>query len=151
MNNSSNKCINCESEKDGQLFCPICQDKYEGLSERKSQTFIAKWLTDRDILFTHVPNGAYSTAKNKRSMKHQGMKKGCPDFLIFSAPKYGWNWENSSAPRGIAIELKTTKAKTSKFQDDFINRLKESGWIVCIVNGHHEAISVLKNMGYNHG
>lgn len=130
--------------------------KYIG-SERSEQAKLAAWLDARNILWLHPPNEGQRSAYGHVSMARQGMKAGAPDVLIFSNP-HAWDGAAIQGamgafynhPRGVAIELKRVshRATVSVNQLDWLEKLREQGWLAKVCCGASEAINWLTELGF---
>ena len=76
------------------------------------------------------------------------MKAGVPDVIIVTpAPNAPW-------ARGVAIELKKPKGKSSAkgrltpAQRNWLCWLEQSGWSTCVAYGWKEAVEWLERLGY---
>lgn len=104
---------------------------------------VAKWLDDRNILYTHPPNGERRGLLAGMRLKAMGVKRGVPDLLIFKlAPR-------CTEYRGVAIEMKASKGKVSVHQQEFMDRLWDEGWLVKVCFSAEVAIRFLsEECGY---
>ena len=69
-------------------------------------------------------------------LKNMGMRRGCPDFLIFSRPP-------------VAIEMKRLKgSRVAPEQREFLEELSRHGWRCFVTYGHGAAIVALKAAGH---
>lgn len=116
------------------------------LTEDQEQAAAAKFLDMIGVLWCHVPNGGARNKATAGRLKAHGVKAGVPDILIFSQPPRG-PWA-----RGVAIELKKAKGGTlSTSQKNWIEWLKEEGWIVKRCNGSGEVVDLCRELGFFRG
>ena len=114
--------------------------------ERHEQADLARWLDDRGVLWTHVPNEGKRSGRYGASLRSQGLKRGCPDCLIFSPLRRP---PGGVQPRGVAIELKRAdgKGRLSPEQNEWLVELAKAGWLCRCCNGAAEAIRWLEELG----
>jgi hypothetical protein len=112
------------------------------VTEAQEQKYLFQWAGYHEQKFSelrllhHIPNGGRRDKKEAASLKRQGVKAGVPDLALPSA--HGGFF-------GLYIELKAGKNKTSKFQNEWIELLKEQGYYVAVCYGWREAADVLEN------
>ena len=115
-------------------------------TEHQEGIALARWLRAREIAFVHVPNEAARSDAHGRRLRDAGVERGCPDYLVFTPPP--------ARPdvRGIAIELKRRRpasATVSPAQRAWLARLEACGWIAVIARGAHEAVTLLRDLGFD--
>lgn len=89
----------------------------------------------------HVPNGGHRLASVGRAMKQQGVKRGVPD-IVFPVAANGC--------RGMIIELKAGRNKTTKEQDEWIAHFASQGWHTVVARSWTDAFAeVLRYLGRN--
>ena len=113
-------------------------------TENQESCAFAAWMRSRDLLFCHVPNQGWGRNKWQGAMlKRMGMSAGVPDFLIFElAP-------NNPDARGVAVELKrTVGGRTSAVQKQWIENLRNNGWIAEVCFGADAAIQYMADLGF---
>jgi len=95
------------------------------------------------VVWCHPPNESYGISPQAgRNRKRAGVKRGCPDILIFSpGPKTG---------KPVAIEMKRVKySSTTPEQRDWLQKLdRQCGWNTYIAKGFDQAVHILKANGY---
>ena len=122
--------------------------QFRGLSEAQEGTDLASWLDARDVLYTHVPSGGLRSGREGASFKRQGLKPGCPDYLLFTLPAALLTGA-AVDPTGVAVELKRANGKAPEaHQLAFHARLRVDGWIVLVAYGADDAIKQLSALGY---
>lgn len=90
-------------------------------SEAEFQRKVAMSLDYLGLCWCHVPNGGARSKATGAELKRQGVKRGMPDCLIFTrAPKLN--------VRGVFIELKHGKGRTSEEQEQLHAELRDCGW-----------------------
>jgi hypothetical protein len=118
-------------------------DKGGAPSEQHEQIELAMWLSCRDILFCHVPNGEQRSWVTGKRLKTMGVQRGVPDILIFTLPP------KHPESCGVAIELKRRGITAcSPEQARWLAKLNNTGWRVRLCAGAAEAIAWLKELGY---
>lgn len=86
-------------------------------TEDQEQRIVAQFLDLLGFRWTHCPNEGKRNVVNGARLKASGMKKGCPDILIFDPiPDSEWV--------GVAIELKRSKGGK-------LSRSSKNGWMPC--------------------
>lgn len=110
--------------------------------ESQEAEFLARWLTLRRIIFTHVPNEIRARHPGYlRKRARQGVQTGFPDYLIFT--------RTGGVEIGVALELKRVGgAKPRPEQRDWLDRLSALGWHTLVAYGAADAIDQLKALGY---
>lgn len=120
--------------------------------EELEQTFLIQWAAMLSgqypelKLLHHIPNGGLRSKTEAKRLKAAGVKAGVPD-LFLPVPKYD---EFDIVDRnGLYIEMKapsieiggrkTTKGRTSKEQDWWIDQLRAQGYQVEVCYGWVEA------------
>lgn len=77
-----------------------------------------------------VPNGGLRSKSEAARLKASGVKAGVPDIFL-AVPKGGY--------AGLFIEMKVGKNKTSKDQDEWIERLMCAGYKCAVCYGFETA------------
>ena len=77
-----------------------------------------------------VPNGGLRSKSEAARLKASGVKAGVPDMFL-AVPKGGY--------AGLFIEMKVGKNKTSKDQDEWIERLMRAGYKCAVCYGFETA------------
>ena len=77
-----------------------------------------------------VPNGGLRSKSEAARLKASGVKAGVPDMFL-AVPKSGY--------AGLFIEMKVGKNKTSKDQDEWIERLMRAGYKCAVCYGFETA------------
>ena len=111
--------------------------------EEKEQEAVFHWIRSNQIKYPKLQlaygtlNGVRLAPKLRKKMYLQGNRKGVPDICL---PAMGKNLES-----GLYIELKRTKGgSVSKAQKEYIELLKNQGFIAIVCKGHIEAIKTIK-------
>jgi hypothetical protein len=140
---------NAERERLGQRK----RTKYIG-SERSEQAKLAAWLDQHGILWLHPANERKASVQQHVSLKAQGVKAGAPDVLIFSLPPRR-DTDSEVGPasrvgRGVAIELKRVshRATVSVGQLEWLEALRQQGWLAKVCCGASEAVHWLTSLGF---
>lgn len=112
-------------------------------TEEVEQRLLAQYLDARGLLWCHVPNGGQRNAIVGAKLKAQGVKRGCPDVLVFTPPpgKFGIT--------GAAIELKRssgTKSDVTPEQRTWLEGLRKTGWSTRVCFGADEAIDYIEEL-----
>lgn len=113
--------------------------------EAGEQRILAEWLNLIDVLWCHVPNGGARDCRVGAELKRQGVKRGVPDALIFDVPDV----PEMHTVHGVAIELKVGVNRLTAFQEIWADRMKRAGWLHFVAIGAHDAITKLRNLGYD--
>jgi hypothetical protein len=120
------------------------------LSETQHCIELAIWLDRRNILYTHVPNGGFRNAKEASIFRRMGVKRGVPDYLIFTPPPGNQLNGNDDVIVGVALEMKrATGGAISAPQKRWRYKLEELSWISFVCYGHEQAIERLTELGYD--
>lgn len=105
---------------------------------------VADFLRQNGVTFIHVPNERKSTKHDIVALKMLGMEPGASDYLIFNTPP------NFPHFKGLALEMKAPKGRTTANQEQWQQKIKECGWMVAVCYGASDAIDVLTAAGYNY-
>lgn len=106
-------------------------------SEDNLQNSCARYLDHLPgVLWCHVANERKTSPQAGARLKAKGVKSGVPDILIFN-PVGGYC--------GLAVELKVGANKTTKAQKQWLQSLKERGWMVHVCFNLDEFIDVVDN------
>jgi hypothetical protein len=111
--------------------------------EDPAQQIVCQWLTAYGYLFLHVPNGGKRTKAEAAIFKALGVQPGAPDLLLFDPPP------KHPHAKGVALELK--RASGGRLRDNqkqWLEKLRERGWIVNACHGSNDAIDWLESLGY---
>lgn len=112
-------------------------------TEEQEQVTLAQWLDLHGICWFHTPNGGHRNVVVAKKLKDQGVKPGVPDVIVVDRPP------KSRDNVGVAIELKREKGgSVSPDQRQWLDSLRERGWIVAVCRGAGEAINLLEELGY---
>ncbi|HAC16943.1 MAG TPA: VRR-NUC domain-containing protein [Bacteroidetes bacterium] len=104
--------------------------------EHLEQVALFQWasLNDERIpelkLMFHIPNGGHRHKAVAAKMKAEGVKAGVPDILL-ACPRDGFH--------GLFIEMKAGKNRTTKSQNEWIQRLLGVGYLAVVCYGFEEA------------
>lgn len=103
--------------------------------EDEEQIVAATWLTKKNILFFHVPNGGYRNAIEGSKFKRMGVRSGVPDICIPIARK-GYH--------GLWIELKRVSGgRLSDTQQWWRDALRREGYKWEMALGADEVIKLV--------
>ena len=105
-------------------------------SEAEEQSILFEWaayMPELENMYA-IPNGGSRHPVEARNLKRQGVKSGVPDIHL-ALPKGKYH--------GLYIELKVGKNKTSKNQDEWLERLSKAGYAVAVCYGFEEAQKVI--------
>lgn len=109
----------------------------ENPTEEYDQIRLATYLTKKNILFFHVPNGGKRGMTEAIRFKRAGVKAGIPDIIIPVARK---------EYHGLFIELKRkVGSNTSDNQKWWIERLNAEGFRAVICFGFEEAVLAIED------
>jgi|SRR5690606_28191836 len=112
-------------------------------TEEDEQRTLAQWLDLHRITWFHPANGGKRTKVEAAVFRALGVKPGVPDVIILDRPP-----RRPEAP-GVTIELKRRRGgRLSPFQRQWIERMRELGWIAEVCEGADEAIRLLESLGY---
>ena len=96
----------------------------------------AKVLRKLGLFFIHVPNEGKRSLREGRRLKHMGLRRGCPDFLVFNRPP-------------VASEMKRVKgSRVAPEQVEFLEELHRHGWRAFIAYGHEAAVEARRASGH---
>ncbi|MBS5308768.1 VRR-NUC domain-containing protein [Clostridium sp.] len=112
------------------------------MKESQEQTFLFQWANlarckypELELLH-HIPNGGKRNAREAAALKRQGVKAGVPDICLpVAIGEY----------HGLYIELKVGKNKTSKHQDEWIQKLRNENYCVEVSYGWQEARDTIED------
>ncbi len=111
------------------------------MTEHQIQCLIIEWASYQkhpafDYLFA-IPNGGTRNIITAVSLKKEGVKRGVPDlFLAYPSQHYS----------GLFLELKKDfKAKASKYQEQWIEKLNEVNYLAMIGHGFDESINIISD------
>lgn len=88
-------------------------------------------------LVTHIPNGGQRTIMAGARLKAEGVVKGYPDIMVFSA-------DRPVVLVGLALELKVWPNKPSPEQEELHELLRMQGWRVAVCYGLGEVEQVTR-------
>ncbi len=109
-------------------------------TEDQEQRTVAQFLDLLGFRWSHTPNEGKRNVANGARLKAAGMKKGCPDILIFDRPP-------DSDYVGVAIELKRQRGgRLSDEQREWLDALTERGWLTRCCKGADEAIKFVREV-----
>jgi hypothetical protein len=126
-----------------------------GLSEIQESIDLVRWMDRKGLLFTHVPMGGLRDKRGAAILEAMGVRRGCPDYLVFTPPPPGIHGGLSDGhggtlrvwARGVAIELKKAfggrlRASQAKWRD----ALTAAGWVCIVAHGAKDAIAQLSHL-----
>ncbi len=112
------------------------------MKESQEQTFLFQWANlarcehpELELLH-HIPNGGKRNAREAAALKRQGVKAGVPDICL-PVPRGKYH--------GLYIELKVGNNKTSAYQNEWIEKLKEQNYYVVVCYGWRVAQEVIES------
>ena len=114
-------------------------------SEHSEQVLVVRRLqTARPaILFCAVPNGGRRSKHEGAKLRAEGMRRGVPDLLIFSAPPA------LEGKVGTALEMKRQKGgRLSAEQKEWLKAVEDQGWHTIVGRGAKDALEQLASAGY---
>src|SRR3990167_10924738 len=97
-------------------------------TEAQFQQSVAHYLDSLGVLWMHPANERKTTPQAGARLKRAGVKPGVPDVLIFECGQDTTTTGYTSTIKGLAIELKVGKNKTSPEQRSWLERLENRGW-----------------------
>ena len=100
------------------------------------QKQVAKYLDLKKVLWCHVANERKTSFQAGVRLKAKGVKSGVPDCLIFK-PNFRYS--------GLALELKIKPNKTTKNQEDWLDKLEINNWKCGIAYSFDEAKGIIDN------
>ena len=103
-------------------------------AEAAEQEVIIRYCDLRGIPVYHIPNGGSRNRIEAANLKRQGVRAGVPD-LCFPVPKGKYH--------GMYIEMKAGKNKTTQNQDEWLELLKNNGYMTAVCYGFDEAKAVI--------
>jgi hypothetical protein len=110
-------------------------------NEAQAQEAVFEWIALHAKRFPglalafHVPNGGSRHKAEAVNLKRQGVRSGVPDIFIPIA-RQGYH--------GMFIEMKAKGGRIKQAQADYINAVREQGYITMICYGSDEAIEWLE-------
>jgi hypothetical protein len=114
--------------------------------ESQEMRVLAQWLDMAGVLWCHVPNGGKRHIRVAAKLKKEGVKRGCPDILIFTPPP------RFPIRNGTAIELKRSDGGVvSREQKEWLENLRSHGWVTTVAYGADDAIRNFEYLGYSIG
>lgn len=107
-------------------------------SEAEEQAILFEWaeyVPELENMYA-IPNGGSRHPAEARNLKRQGVKSGVPDVHL-ALPRGNYH--------GLYIEMKVGKNKTSKNQDEWIERLSKAGYCCAVCYGFEQAQKTIIN------
>ena len=112
--------------------------------QRATAQYLALALPTPDAWFTTIPAGGGGKTRGA-ILKGMGYKAGTPDMLVIYYPQY---WEvDEEGPFVIWLELKSTKGKLSKAQEQCRDDLIAAGCKWALVRTLDDVERALKRFG----
>lgn len=108
-------------------------------NEAQEQTVVVHYCDLKHIPIFHIPNGGSRNAMEAKNLKRQGVKPGVPDLMIPVA-KHNHH--------GLFIEMKAGKNKPTEKQTEWIELLRDNGYLVKVCWSAEEAINLITNYIY---
>jgi hypothetical protein len=93
---------------------------------------VATILDAAGLLYTHVPLEE-SDPKRVAFEHRMGVRKGCPDFIVFEQPP-------------LALELKTPKGRVTDEQARWLEDLTRKGWRTAVCRSAAEVLALLREV-----
>lgn len=109
-------------------------------NEAWHQAALARYLDAAGLLWCHVPNGGHRSTREAVELRLHGVKAGVPDVLIFTP--------TTNAPKGTALELKSTSGSLAPEQRTWLSALAAVGWATVVAYGYEDALMQLRSLGY---
>lgn len=109
-------------------------------TEHQEQVALFQWagISERaypELALLHaVPNGGSRHPAEAKNLKAAGVKPGVPDICL-PVPRGKYH--------GLYIELKSQKGRPSEFQEEWISRLNQQGYMAVCCHGFEEARSAI--------
>ena len=109
-------------------------------TEHQEQVALFQWagISERaypELALLHaVPNGGSRHPAEAKNLKAAGVKPGVPDICLPVA---------RGKHHGLYIELKSQKGRPSEFQEEWISRLNQQGYMAVCCHGFEEARSAI--------
>jgi hypothetical protein len=97
------------------------------------------------IVYNHTANEGKRSQREGQRQKMIGLKKGFPDIQVFDPPP------KKPEARGVAIEMKRRiecRPQVSIDQEDWLEKLRQRGYIVKVCYGSDEAIRFMEELGF---
>lgn len=104
-------------------------------SEERFQIALARYLDVLNVAWYHVPNEIKAKKQYYKKRKKLGVKKGIPDICIIEPNKYY---------KGLYIELKVGYNQPSEEQMQWIDKLKNRGYLSFVSYSLDECIYVIE-------
>ena len=110
--------------------------------EAGAQEALFDWMRWREpecpelALAFHIPNGGKRNASEAAHLKRQGVKAGVPDICLPVA---------RSGYHGLFIELKVGRNKPTERQREWIEALRQQGYMVLVCYGWEEAAKAVSD------
>ncbi len=118
------------------------------MAEKDEQAMLFLWLRANKIRSCAVINERHMSrlARNPHaylnSCKQVGWEEGVPDVWIFEPPPI------DRTIRGIVIEMKFGKGKTTPEQEEWLEWLDNNGWQTAVHYSRDSAVRYLEALGY---
>ncbi|EKN4181136.1 VRR-NUC domain-containing protein [Yersinia ruckeri] len=111
-------------------------------AETEEQAALIAWA-DKTVIngicigdyLIHIPNEGKRGPKAARDAKRLGLRKGVPD-LFLALPRGGY--------AGLWIEMKTLNGKPTVYQQQWIERMKNSGYSAVVCKGFENAKKIIE-------
>ena len=102
-----------------------------GANETTEQIAVVNYCTAIGVPIVHIPNEGKRSVVTGAQLKAMGMQRGFPDLFVPLA-RMGYH--------GLFIEMKYGKGKLSDPQREWLSRLNNEGYAVCVCYSADEAI-----------
>ena len=102
-----------------------------GANETTEQIAVVNYCQAIGVPIVHIPNEGKRSAVTGAQLKRMGMRRGFPDLFIPLARR-GFH--------GLFIEMKYGKGRLSTEQREWLSRLSDEGYGVCVCYSADEAI-----------
>lgn len=93
----------------------------------------------------HPPNGGFRNIREAARFKRMGALAGACDLIIFNSPHL-FTEQKTYKYKGLAIELKVGKNKTTPSQDLFIQKLESNGWLTYIIYDFESFQNIIEDL-----
>ena len=120
--------------------------------ETKLQFLVVAWVKAcyPDVFMVHCPNEGKRTKWEQWVIKHNGLREGMPDLMIYEKGSMQIVDDNRVFPIavgfiGLAIELKILPNKIIPSQKECLDKLSACGWKTIVCYDFPTTIETIKN------
>lgn len=93
------------------------------VKEKDIQKEVVNYMRELHLLFTSTCGGVAYKPHQRRILYDTGYTKGAPDLFVFE-PRGKFN--------GLAIEMKARNGRLSPYQQAFLHKLRERGYMTAV-------------------